>query len=816
MPDSTPKRRRVHLIGHGHIDPVWLWRWQEGYAEAWATFRSALDRMKETRGCIFTASSAALYQWIQESDPAMFREIRKRVTQGRWEIVGGWWVEPDCNIPSGESLVRHGLYGQRYFMKNLGRRCSVGFCPDSFGHPGTLPKLLKGCGLEGYVFMRPMHGENPDIPELAFQWKGDDGTVLPALRIHRSYNAADPEELETAIRETLATAESTGLEDDVCVFYGIGNHGGGPTRALLSMIETWKRDRKMPALRYSSVAGYLDVVRSRRLPSWNGEMHMHAPGCFSAVSALKAANRRAEQALVGAEMWSAAASTVTRRRPDTAAFEEAWKHVLFNQFHDILAGTSLKVACSDAIRQFGIAIHGAAVESNAAKQQISRRIDTRGEAQPLVAFNNLPFGFDGVMETEDTGFLEAEDSRTIAGIVDAAGNPVPSQPIQPHSVCGRQRFVVKTGIPSLGYMLLRTTRVAKSASKRLLGPAAVRTAERRLANEHLRLGLDRRGGITLYDRRARRNVFAPAGGLPIVIADTSDTWSHGIRAFRKQAGRFRFRRARILETGPVRGCLEVVYTWKRSTLTLHYQLGTGEPFVVVRGTVDWRQQWQMLKLAFPVPFESRIWTAESAYGTVERVTNGHELPIHRWADISDGRRGFAVVTDGKYSCSCEPGDLRLTILRSPPYAYHIPFTIKDTASLSYTDQGLQHFTLALIPHAGDWREAGVLEISGRINRPPDTLRETFHRGTLPSTAACATCRGRGVAIETLKGAEDGRGLILRAVEWFGRRRKATFALPAARRTWSATFRPHEVKTFRIPVSRRSPVEEVNMLEDANR
>lgn len=823
MADGETRGPRVHLAGHAHIDPVWLWRWQEGYAEVWATFRSALDRMKDTRGYVLTASSAAFYAWIEEHDPAMFREIRRRVAEGRWELVGGWWVEPDCNMPAGESFARHGLYGQRYFRQRFGRPCRIGFCADSFGHAGTLPKLLAGCGLEAYVFMRPAVSENPNIPELAFTWTGDDGTVLPAIRIHGSYNANDAKDLRLAIEQSLTTAAATCLKDEVLVFYGIGNHGGGPTRALLSQIGRWQRDSVMPELRYSSAEAFVDIARSHRLPRWKGEMQMHAPGCYAAVSSVKTANRGAEQALVGAEMWSAAASTVTGRSPATGYFEAAWRHVLFNQFHDILAGSSIEDAYIDARNQLGAAIHAGEVECNAARQAVSRQIDTRGDAWPLVAFNNQPFVFDGVMETEDTGgFAMAMTgagaagrggARRVLGLADAKGNPVPCQLILPHSVCGRRRFAVRTSIPSLGHTVLRVTRVPKSASKRLLGRSAVRTVNRQLANEWLRLGLDPRGSVTLYDRRAKRNVFSPAGGLPVVIADTSDTWSHGVVKFHKKAGRFRFRRARVLETGPVRGCIEALYTWDRSTLTLQYQLGAAEPFVVVRGKVDWQQQWQMLKLAFPMPFETGTWTAESAHGTVARPTNGHEAAIHRWADISDGRRGLALVNDCKYSCSCEPGELRLTILRSPPYAYHEPSPVEDAEHLAYTDQGIQTFTLALVPHAGDWRKAGVLEIARRVNLPPLTLQETFHGGRLPSTAGYVTCKGRGVMIEALKGAEDGRGLILRAVEWFGRRRKATFELAAARRTWSATFRPHEIKTFRIPASKRGAIREVNMLEE---
>lgn len=807
------RRSTIHLIGNAHIDPVWLWRWQEGFAEVKATFRSALDRMKETPGYVFTASSAALYAWVEEHDPAMFAEIRARVRQGRWALAGGWWIEPDCNLPNGESLVRQGLYGQRYFRSRFGRQCRTGYCVDTFGHPATLPKLLAGCGLDGYVFMRPQQHENPGIPNLAFRWRGDDGTEVTAIRIPRSYGVWSAAALDAEIGHAVELARSTPLGPESFAFYGVGNHGGGPTKEMLAAIVAWQQEPGRPRLVHSSPDRLLALVQGRSLPAWQGELQHHARGCYAAVSAIKTGNRRTEEALLNAERWGVAAGVSAGREPDTAGLAAAWRHLLFNQFHDVLAGSSVVEAYADAQHQLGAAIHAAEVEANAARQTISWQIDTQGEGVPLVVFNNQPFPFAGVIETEDVGFLLRDPARGELGLIDAAGRPVPAQGIEPHTVCGRRRFVARVEVPSLGYTVLRQGVVPRQAPRRILGRTAVRAGKLTLENDSLRLGLDRRGHLTLYDRRARRPILAGGGGVPLVLEDRSDTWSHGVAAYRKVIGRLRRVRAEILEAGPVRGCLRVEFANEDSRLSLDYLLGAGEPFVIVRGQVDWRGQWQALKLAFPVPFGADTWTAEVPYGTVVRPTNGEEEPVQQWVDLSEGNRGLAVANDGRYSCSVEPSEIRVTLLRSPAFAFHDPFQPPSFTQHRFTDQGVQEFQLALVPHAGDWRRAGVIELARQLNRPCDTLSETFHGGPLPATQGFIQCAGRGVYLGAVKGHEDGAGYIVRAAEWFGRRQTARFAVPALGREWSATFRAGEVKTFLVPPDRRRPVREVNLLED---
>ena len=223
------------MIGNAHIDPIWLWKWQEGYAEIKATFQSALDRLDQYPDCIFTSACAVYYKWVEENEPSMFKKIVERVKEGRWNIVGGWWLQPDCNIPSGESFARHALYSQRYFKSRFGKTAKVGYNVDSFGHNGNLPQLYKKSGIDAYIFMRPDSYNEKNYPfpnNTPFLWKGVDGTELLTSRIHMSYGfGLSDNEFEVIERDAVASGQN-----HIMVFFGIGNHGGGPTVRQLEKI----------------------------------------------------------------------------------------------------------------------------------------------------------------------------------------------------------------------------------------------------------------------------------------------------------------------------------------------------------------------------------------------------------------------------------------------------------------------------------------------------------------------------------------------------------------------------------------------------
>jgi alpha-mannosidase len=429
----------LFMIGNAHIDPVWLWRWQEGFQEIKATFRSALDRMKEDEDFVFIASSAAFYAWVEQTDPAMFAEIQESVADGRWGLVGGWWVEPDCNLPAGESFVRQGLYGQRYFQSRFGRIARVGYCPDSFGHNAVLPQVLKRSGLDFYVFMRPSPHENADLPHL-FWWEADDGSRVLTYRIPYAYGTSGSQ-LEAHIRRSaeLLAADS---HASMC-FYGVGNHGGGPTQENLALIYALGEDASLPMLNMALLEPLFVILSEQRirLPVVHDELQHHASGCYAAHSGVKRWNRQAEQALLAAEKWSTLATWINKLPYPAAGFERAWKDVLFNQFHDILAGTSIEAAYDDARLLYDEARAIAARATNAAVQSLAWQVRIQPEAEtiPVIIFNPHAWTSHVPVEVTLGGFDDVPCVDASCVVVDETGTAVPVQPVRPEVALRRRK-----------------------------------------------------------------------------------------------------------------------------------------------------------------------------------------------------------------------------------------------------------------------------------------------------------------------------------------------------------------------------------------
>ncbi len=803
------KQKKLHMIGNAHIDPVWLWTWQEGFQEVKATFRSALDRMNEYDDFMFVASSAALYEWGDKSDPAMFEEIRQRVAEGRWQIVGGWWIEPDCNIPHGESFVRHGLYGQRYFKEKFGVTARVGFNVDSFGHAGTLPQILKKAGISYYVFLRPGPHEK-SLPSRLFWWEADDGSRVMAFRIPFEYLSWG-KEVDHHVRR--CAGEMHDPVDEFMCFYGVGNHGGGPTRANIESIHRLNEDSDYPEVVCSSPEAFFDAAERKDwpVPVVHSDLQKHAPGCYAAHSGIKQWNRRAENRLMAAEKWSLVASHLTQQ-PYPSDFAHAWKQVLFNQFHDILAGTSLEPAYDDARDTYGEAIAIAQRGLNYALQSLSWniRIEQEEGMEPIVVFNPLTWP---VRENVELEMYRPEEG---ALLVDDQGRPIPYQLVQSLSTTRRVRLSFTADLPALGY---RTYRLLAEGGVHLA--VTVRAADTLMENDRFILEFDPETGYIarLYDKRAEVEVFNGDAARPVVLDDPSDTWSHNVFAFDQVAGVFRASSVRLVAHGPVKSVIRVTSAYGNSTLAQDFIMYPDRDQIDVRVTIDWREQLKALKLRFPVNVKFMKVTSEAAYGHIEQFANGEELPLQSWVDVSGTSRdqevsyGFSLLNDAKYSHDVNVHDIGLTILRSPAYAHHDPAELKPGGLYSYIDQGIQHFSYTMLPHDGSWETAGTVRQAAQLNQPAFVVAETYHpNGTLPQSGSFIAVEPASVIVSVLKQAEDNDDVILRAYETAKSTAKATITLPEMGRTIEASFLPCEIKTFRIPRDPAQPAVETDLVE----
>jgi alpha-mannosidase len=798
---------RFHMIGQAHIDPVWLWPWPEGVSVVLSTFRSALDRMNENPEFCFTASSAQFYQWIADNDPDMLEEIRKRIREGRWNIVGGWWVEPDMNMPSGEAMVRQGLYGQLTVEKLTGKRASVAYCPDSFGHAFTVPQILRLQGMEDYVFMRPGIREK-DLPADLFWWEGRDGTRVLTYRIQFSYNDSGP--VSDRIGQIMDRYRDQPMKSFMA-FYGAGDHGGGATEVNIRSIEELEADKKAPVVFFSTTDRYFSEVRSDQsleLPVVNDDLQHHAVGCYTAESSIKKGNRHSEAALVTAEKIASVGSVAWGVSYPSEDLTSAWKKVLFLQFHDSLAGTSLPEHSHAAAEGFGHALDVAHNTTYLSLQKLEWQVPSEDpSSQYLVVFNPHAWEVESSLEYD----LNAIQEPTRAE--DESGNPLPHQWNPGSTETGRKRLVVNTKVPPMGY---RQIRVFKGETPDISDIPVATVGS--LENRYLNVTFHPDGTIGIIDKESDTEVFSSGlgGCRAVVLDDKSDTWSHDIRSFNDETGSFSDAKIKVLENGPLRSVLRVVSSYGSSELSIDWILCSESRNLEARVTLDWHEQLKMVKFSFPVNVEEPSATYEIPYGNIVRATGGDEDPGQRWIDLT-GKKGGAeygltVLNDAKYGYSVSGNDLRISIVRSAPFAHHVPKVLDMNSEHIWMDQGIQTFRMLLVPHLNGWREAGIPRIAEEFISPCPVIYQGIHGGILPKSGSFLSVSARNIIVSAVKQSETGDDLIIRCIETFGQQTFASIRLGFAGENWSGDFHPYEIKTLRL--SRRTgEIKVVSLLEE---
>ncbi|MBM7551514.1 alpha-mannosidase [Thalassobacillus pellis] len=799
------------MIGNAHLDPVWLWQWQEGFQETKATFRSALDRMNEYDDFVFTSSSAANYEWVENNDPEMFEEIKQRINEGRWEIVGGWWVQPDCNIPGGESFVRQGLYGQRYFKEKFGVTAKVGYNVDSFGHHGMLPQILKKSGMDQYIFMRP-NPQEKGLPGRLFWWESDDGSRVLTFRIPFEY-CTWGKELDKHVKRN--AGELTKPFDELMCFYGVGNHGGGPTVENLESINRLNEDPEFPELVLSTPNRFFEQLSKRDLPYpvVHDDLQHHASGCYAVHSGIKKWNRQAENMLLQAEKFSAVASWITGQ-PYPKEYDRAWKNVLFNQFHDILAGTSLQVAYDDARDLHGEAMSIGSRGLNYAIQSLSWKIGIEQEEgmKPIVVFN--PHSWPSKVNVEqEVGGWKPGDILT-----DEEGKEVAMQTVQSWATSnGRSRISFIADLPPLGY---RVYKLKKTDIQERSGDKTVQASDHRLENNNFKLEIDPETGfvVSLYDKDAQVELFEQPAARPVVMEDVSDTWSHNVLHFNKKCGTFRAKSVKRVEHGPVKSVIRVESEYQKSTIVQDFTMYRELNHIDVHVTVNWQEQFKALKLMFPVDLIFRKSTYEIPYGHIVRENNGEEEPGQSWIDTSGTHPGtgesygLSILNDAKYSFDIHGKELAVTVLRSPIFAHHDPKQPSADEHYAFVDQGIQTFTYTLLPHRDSWESAGTVKRAAELNQRPTTIIETYHDGPLKQKDSFLHVEMDNIIVSSVKQAEENDDLIIRAYETSNNGTMATIHLPKWDREITAKFKPCEIKTFRVPKDAGEPIVETNLLE----
>lgn len=775
---------KLYFIGNAHIDPVWLWRWQEGFSEISATFRSALDRMRDFPDFKFTSACSSYYQWIEETDPDMFEEIRQRVKEGRWNIVGGMFLQPDCNIPDGESFARHILISQRYFQEKFGITVKTGYNVDSFGHNASLPKILRKGGMENYVFMRPGMMEKT-LRENVFRWESDDGSSVSTFRIHERYNVTMMN--LHYVQESAELAER--CQRDQMVFYGVGNHGGGPTIELIRKIKAMD----LPGARFSTPDEYFNELDKDSLPVVKEELQHHAIGCYSACSYVKQQNRRCENSLVMAERFCLLAKTLLGTPYPGEKLTQGWKNLLFNQFHDILGGCSIKKAYEDAGHLFGETMRIAEQAIYFAAHQICRNIDTlQGETLPA---NNAATGRIWVHEVLGTPVvvfnphcykvrMPVTVNHVLTKVTDHLGHEIPHQRVRGDHTNGIDKYacIFEAEVEPMGYRLYRAFIEKPAESEQRSQVAATEDA---LENDRIRVTFDSVTGdiAGFYDKKTGKHLLSGPCAAVILDDTDNDTWAHDKTVLGPDMGQFSKPRFQVIENGPVRATVRVETVYENSRLIRDYSVVPGSSTVTVKAKVDFREKHRVLKLKFPV--EAKEVVAKIPYGTVTRPMAPGEEPFGSWLAAGN----LCIANDCKYSYDASGDSVRMTVLRSAIYADHFAGEHRDSLC-EHMEQGEQEFSYCLFPftdRADAEREAAVLNFGLRA------CTDSFHNGKLSETYSGFSCDCDDIIVSAVKQGEDGDEETIRFYEMNGRDTHANITLFGNR--ISTDVGHHEIKVF---------------------
>ena len=827
----------IRIVGNSHIDMAWLWPWTETVEVVRNTFQSVLDLMREYPDFKFTMSSARTYEWMQEKYPDLFHQIEQRVKEGRWEIIGGMWVEPDLNMPDGESLVRQILVGKRYFQQNFGVDVKIGWNPDSFGYNYQLPQIYKKSGMDYFVTQKLLWAHEFTVfPYKLFWWQAPDGSRLLTYFPHDYAGGIDAEPLGTDVSIWMPSIYGKTIPDkpEMMHLYGVGDHGGGPTRIMLDNADRLRApDAVFPKLEFSFARDFFSDLEkklpSMQVPTWDGELYFaYHRGVFTTQAETKRRIRSAEETVLNAEKFASLASLYGRAYPQDG-MELTWKNLLFDHFHDIMPGSGIAVNYLDAKRNLEDVDRAANDVTMGALREIAAHVNTQGgniqSEVPVLIFNSLSWPRTEVTEVE----AQLPTPANQIEVADSSGKLVPSQLLSVDEQTHRVHLLLMANTPSLGYQ----TYFVRPAMSAQATPTFLRASADSLENEFIRVKLDPQTGCmtSLFDKRSGTEALAPAetdtggpktstcGNLLQTFVDKPKQWdAWNIDAdFEKQHWDLdKADEVKLVESGPLRAVIQIKNHFQNSTFVRNIILYAGAPRVDVKMQAEWHEKHILLKVAFPVSAHSNKAAFEIPFGSVERPTTRNtpaeqaqfEVPAQRWADISDSTHGFSLLNDCKYGYDARGNVLRLSLLRSPEWPD------------PHADEGHHEFTYSLYPHGGGWKDALTIRRGYELNYKLLSLPFGKHQGALAAEHSFVQAQPDNVIVTALKKAEDQNALVLRYYEWAGKEGNVTIQLPPGAESAAETdlmekptggipiqnggitlhTKPYEIKTIKVQFS----------------
>lgn len=787
-----------HVTGNSHIDAAWLWPWTESVGVVKDTFGTAIQLMEEYPDYTYTQSAAQYNAWLANDYPALNDQIKQRIKQGRWEVVGGMWVEPDLNLPDGESTARSILIGKRWYLKHYGVNVTVGWNPDSFGYNWQLPQIYKKSGIDYFVTQKMAWNDMNQLPLKLFWWESPDGSKVLTYFPHDYANTnLSPIRLSADLKQAREYAPGMLNMMDL---YGVGDHGGGPTRAMLDQGMHWvTSDMVVPKMQFGTAINYFTTIQKEiapdsrtwnyktiaegyqppspvagkiAIPTWDDELYLeYHRGTYTTQAKMKKNLRDAPEWTLNAEKVASLAWLDGNSYPNSL-LTDAWKKITFNDFHDLAAGSGIGINYKNAQKDFDV-VHWEDNQVSAKSfNTLDARVDTSGAGVPVMVFNPLAWQRNGLV----TVSVQMPRTETSVSVLDADNHVLPSEVLSSDPQTHTFKLLVDVkDAPSLGYEVLHVVPGKHSFATDL------KVSGLTLENANLRVTVNKESGCitSLVDKKTGFEALAPGScGNELQLYHDQpkqyDAWNIDPGTYDVPPTRLDTADSvELVDNTPLRAVIRVTRHTQNSKFVQDIILTDGADQVVVDNDVDWHETHELLKAAFPLAASSSEATYEIPFGSIQRPTTRnnswekakYEVPAQRWADLGDGQRGFSLINDCKFGYDARGNVLRLTLLRSP--------TWPDPNA----DRGHQHFSYALYPHAGTWKQAMTVRHGFDFNYKLSAEQVESHTGDMPARHSFVSVTPDNVVMTAMKKAEDSNALVFHLYEWAGKSGNITISLP---------------------------------------
>ncbi|MGG6263423.1 alpha-mannosidase [Leptolyngbya sp. AN03gr2] len=762
---SKIKQHTIYLLGHAHLDMAWLWDVEETWRAAERTFVSVLNLQKDYPELTFCHTTPALYEWIEQNRPEIFAQIQAQVKAGKWEIVGGMWVEPEMNLINAESIVRHLLYGQRYCQEKFGEICRVAWLPDTFGFNWQTPQFLKLAGIDYFVTQKLRWNDTTQFPYEWFNWQAPDGSQVKSLMSSPIGESIEPIKMAKFAWDWV---KKTGQPHALWLF-GVGDHGGGPTRDMLETAERWKRSPFFPKLEFTTALNYLESLEAPK-ETWNDELYLEFHrGCYTTHGDQKKFNRDCENTACEAEIWASIAALTTNKTYPQEVIEIARKKVLFNQFHDILPGSSMTQVFVDANREWEDALQICGEIQQQAMSAIANQLalppSPHANAKSIVVFNASTWSRSKIHTViiEET---EGQVSRTWKAC-DETGKEIESEsqlkitgPRTVHLVS----FYAQD-IPSLGYRCFWLYSEPSMFEKANFPESLV------LENEKIRVEIDSETGeiFSFFDKIKDEEILPRQSNHLQAFKDEGQYWDAW--NINPSYADFPLPSANLIRITPathsnLRSSIFIEKEIGSSKFYQYYSLEKDSAILKIFTCADWQERHTLIKAAFPLNLEADSFTCGISAGAISRTTKPlsvadqakWEVPFLGWVDFCGNNYGISILSDYKHGTDITANQIRLTLLRGSEFP--------DPEA----DLGQHTFSYAIYPHAGNWKEAQTVRKAEEFCNPLHAivLDKIPENGTLPPVHSFLDLGSDNLILTSLKQSEDNPDeYILRCYECHG-------------------------------------------------